>query len=42
MSDECAETAILLKAIEFASRKHSTQRRKDEEASPGTSTIPSR
>ena len=34
MSDECAETAILLKAIEFASRKHSTQRRKDEEASP--------
>jgi (p)ppGpp synthase/HD superfamily hydrolase len=34
MSDERAETAILLKAIEFASRKHSTQRRKDEEASP--------
>ena len=34
MSDERADTAILLKAIEFASRKHSTQRRKDEEASP--------
>ena len=34
MSDERADTAILLAAIEFASRKHSTQRRKDEEASP--------
>ena len=34
MSDERADTASLLKAIEFASRKHSTQRRKDEEASP--------
>ncbi len=34
MSDERADTAILLKAIEFASRKHSTQRRKDAEASP--------
>jgi guanosine-3',5'-bis(diphosphate) 3'-pyrophosphohydrolase len=34
MSDERADTAIPLKAIEFASRKHSTQRRKDEEASP--------
>ena len=34
MSDERPETAILLAAIEFASRKHSTQRRKDEEASP--------
>src|SRR4051812_26672835 len=34
MSDERADTANLLKAIEFASRKHSTQRRKDLEASP--------
>jgi len=34
MSDERTDTANLLKAIEFASRKHSTQRRKDEEASP--------
>ena len=34
MSDERPDTAILLAAIEFASRKHSTQRRKDEEASP--------
>ena len=34
MSEDRAETANLLKAIEFASRKHSTQRRKDEEASP--------
>jgi (p)ppGpp synthase/HD superfamily hydrolase len=34
MSEERADTAILLAAIEFASRKHSTQRRKDEEASP--------
>jgi guanosine-3',5'-bis(diphosphate) 3'-pyrophosphohydrolase len=34
MSDERADTAILLKAIAFASRKHSTQRRKDEEGSP--------
>jgi len=31
---EPADTAILLKAIEFASRKHSTQRRKGAEASP--------
>ena len=34
MSDEQADVVNLLKAIEFASRKHSTQRRKDEEASP--------
>ena len=34
MSDDRAETANLLKAIEFASRKHSTQRRKDQDASP--------
>jgi len=34
MSDERPDAAILLRAIEFASRKHSTQRRKDEEASP--------
>ena len=34
MSDERPDTAILLAAIEFASRKHSTQRRKNEEASP--------
>ena len=34
MSDERADTANLLTAIEFASRKHSTQRRKDEDASP--------
>ena len=34
MSEERADTANLLKAIEFASRKHSTQRRKDEDASP--------
>ena len=34
MSDERADTAMLLAAIEFASRKHSTQRRKDAEASP--------
>ena len=34
MSDERPDTAILLAAIEFASRKHSTQRRKDVEASP--------
>ena len=34
MSDECADTAFLLKAIEFASRKHSMQRRKDVDASP--------
>ena len=34
MSDGRGETAILLAAIEFASRKHSTQRRKDVEASP--------
>jgi guanosine-3',5'-bis(diphosphate) 3'-pyrophosphohydrolase len=29
-----ADTAVLLKAIEFASRKHSTQRRKGVDASP--------
>ena len=34
MSEDRADTANLLKAIEFASRKHSTQRRKDEDASP--------
>jgi guanosine-3',5'-bis(diphosphate) 3'-pyrophosphohydrolase len=34
MSEDRADTANLLKAIEFASRKHSTQRRKDKEASP--------
>jgi guanosine-3',5'-bis(diphosphate) 3'-pyrophosphohydrolase len=34
MSDERADTAFLLKAVEFASRKHSTQRRKNAEASP--------
>lgn len=34
MSDDRADTANLLKAIEFASRKHSTQRRKDVDASP--------
>ena len=34
MSADRADTANLLKAIEFASRKHSSQRRKDEEASP--------
>jgi (p)ppGpp synthase/HD superfamily hydrolase len=34
MSDELADTAFLLKAIEFASRKHSTQRRKDVDVSP--------
>jgi guanosine-3',5'-bis(diphosphate) 3'-pyrophosphohydrolase len=34
MSGDKADTANLLKAIEFASRKHSSQRRKDEEASP--------
>ncbi len=34
MSEGRADTANLLKAIEFASRKHSTQRRKDGEASP--------
>ena len=34
MSDERLDTAILLEAIEFASRKHSTQRRKDKETSP--------
>jgi guanosine-3',5'-bis(diphosphate) 3'-pyrophosphohydrolase len=34
MSEDRANTANLLKAIEFASRKHSTQRRKDKEASP--------
>ena len=32
MSADRADTANLLKAIEFASRKHSGQRRKDEEA----------
>src|ERR1700752_4741815 len=34
MTDDCADTAYLLKALEFASRKHSTQRRKDADASP--------
>ncbi len=34
MSKDRADTANLLKAIEFASRKHSSQRRKDKEASP--------
>ena len=34
MSDERADTAILLRAIEFAARKHSLQRRKDVAASP--------
>ena len=34
MSEDRADTANLLKAIEFASRKHSTQRRKGEDASP--------
>ena len=34
MSEDRTDTANLLKAIEFASRKHSTQRRKDKEASP--------
>jgi len=34
MSEGRADTANLLKAIEFASRKHSTQRRKDKGASP--------
>jgi guanosine-3',5'-bis(diphosphate) 3'-pyrophosphohydrolase len=34
MSDERPDTAILLAAIEFASRKHSTQRRNDADASP--------
>ncbi len=34
MSEGRADTANLLKAIEFASRKHSTQRRKGEDASP--------
>ena len=34
MSEDRTDTANLLKAIEFASRKHSTQRRKDKDASP--------
>ena len=34
MPDERQDTARLLAAIEFASRKHSTQRRKDGDASP--------
>jgi len=34
MSEDRADTANLLKAIEFASRKHSTQRRKDVDSSP--------
>ena len=34
MADQRADIAVLLAAIEFASRKHSTQRRKDVEASP--------
>jgi (p)ppGpp synthase/HD superfamily hydrolase len=34
MAEGRADTANLLKAIEFASRKHSGQRRKDKKASP--------
>ncbi len=34
LSDERPDLAILLKAIEFAARKHSTQRRKDVDVSP--------
>src|SRR4029078_7030689 len=34
MSADRTDTANLLKEIEFASRKHSSQRRKDAEASP--------
>lgn len=34
MSDERGDTTILLRAIEFAARKHSMQRRKDMDASP--------
>jgi (p)ppGpp synthase/HD superfamily hydrolase len=34
VSDEQADTANLLKALEFASRKHSHQRRKGRDASP--------
>ena len=34
MSEGRADTANLLKAIEFASPKHSKQRRKDKDASP--------
>ena len=34
MCADRTDTANLLKAIEFASRKHSTQRRKDVDASP--------
>ena len=34
MSEDRADTVNLLKAIEFASRKHSAQRRKDKDASP--------
>lgn len=34
MSDDRPETALLLAAIAFASRKHSTQRRKGADASP--------
>src|SRR6186713_1252036 len=34
MCAERAEATLLLAAIEFASRKHSTQRRKDADASP--------
>jgi GTP diphosphokinase / guanosine-3',5'-bis(diphosphate) 3'-diphosphatase len=34
VSEDRADTANLLKAIEFASRKHLTQRRKDKDASP--------
>jgi (p)ppGpp synthase/HD superfamily hydrolase len=34
MADQRADTALLLSAIEFASRKHSTQRRKNVDASP--------
>ena len=34
MSEERASTTILLKAVQFAARKHQTQRRKDVDASP--------
>jgi len=34
LSDERHDAAILLKAVEFAARKHSTQRRKGADASP--------
>jgi len=34
MSDDSVSTTILLKAVQFAAAKHSTQRRKDVDASP--------